>query len=79
MSLRVLLTMVALEDLDGEQADIATAFLHGELGEIVYIEISEGRSPYVGDEYVDEDRSIKKFTEEDLKERVILGIENRKR
>ena len=66
VSLRILLTMVAMEDLEGEQADIVTAFLYGELEEIVYMKVLEGVSPEVGEEYVDLDGSVKKFTEEDI-------------
>lgn len=74
ISLRVLLTMVALEDLDGEQADIVTAFLCGELDEIVYMRVPEGLAPAVGDEYVDTDGSVKKLTKEDKMNCMVVKI-----
>ena len=42
VSLRVLLTFVALEDLEGEQVDIVTTFLNGDLEETVYMKAPEG-------------------------------------
>jgi hypothetical protein len=37
-SIRVLLSMVALFDLDLEQLDVKTTFLHGELEETIYMD-----------------------------------------
>jgi len=73
-SLRVLLTMVALEDLEGEQADIVTAFLYGELDEVVYMKVPEGVAPEIGDEYVDTDGSVKIFTEDNLSNGAVVNI-----
>ena len=41
-SIRVLLAFVALFDLELEQLDVKTAFLHGELEEEIYMEQTEG-------------------------------------
>lgn len=41
-SIRVLLAMVALFDLELEQLDVKTAFLHGELEERIYMHQPEG-------------------------------------
>jgi hypothetical protein len=41
-SIRVLLAMVALFDLELEQLDVKTAFLHGELEETIYMHQPEG-------------------------------------
>ena len=41
-SIRVMLTMVALFDLELEQLDVKTAFLHGELEEQIYMHQPEG-------------------------------------
>jgi hypothetical protein len=41
-SIRVLLAMVALYDLELEQLDVKTAFLHGELEETIYMHQPEG-------------------------------------
>ena len=41
-SIHVLLTMVALFDLELEQLDVKTAFLHGELEEQIYMQQPEG-------------------------------------
>jgi len=54
--------MVALEDLEGKQADIVTAFLYGELDEVVYMKVPEGMAPEIGDEYINIDGSVKRFT-----------------
>jgi hypothetical protein len=43
-SVRVLLAIVALYDLDLEQLDVKTAFLHGELEETIYMHQPEGSS-----------------------------------
>ena len=42
LSIRVLLAMVALFDLELEQLDVKTAFLHGELDEQIYMQQPEG-------------------------------------
>ncbi|KAG7591060.1 Zinc finger CCHC-type superfamily [Arabidopsis thaliana x Arabidopsis arenosa] len=42
VSIRVLLTIVAQEDLELEQLDVKTAFLHGELKEKIYMTPPEG-------------------------------------
>lgn len=41
-SIRVLLAIVAAEDLELAQFDVQTAFLHGQLDEEIYMEIPEG-------------------------------------
>ncbi|TPX49026.1 DNA-directed DNA polymerase [Synchytrium endobioticum] len=41
-SLRMLLTIIAKEDLDCDQLDVSTAFLHGRLQEDIYMEIPLG-------------------------------------
>ncbi|GJR98627.1 retrovirus-related pol polyprotein from transposon TNT 1-94 [Tanacetum coccineum] len=41
-SIRVLLSIVALQDLELEQLDVKTAFLHGHLEEEIYVEQPEG-------------------------------------
>jgi transposase InsO family protein len=43
-SIRVLLALVAAEDLELAQFDIQTAFLHGQLEEEIYMEVPEGLS-----------------------------------
>lgn len=45
LSLRILLTMAALDDLDVEQVDVVTAFLHGELEEELCMRVPEGIVP----------------------------------
>jgi len=42
VSIRVLLTIVSQEDLELEQLDVKTAFLHGELKEKIYMSPPEG-------------------------------------
>lgn len=42
VSIRVLLQIVAAEDLEFEQLDVKTAFLHGELEEVIYMSQPEG-------------------------------------
>jgi len=66
-SLRLLLTIVALENLEGEQADIVTAFLYGELDKVVYMKVPDSVTPEIGDKYVDTDDSVRKFTKEDIR------------
>jgi len=41
-SIHVLLALVALQDLELEQLDVKTAFLHGELEEQIYMQQTEG-------------------------------------
>ncbi|GKD35695.1 retrovirus-related pol polyprotein from transposon TNT 1-94, partial [Tanacetum coccineum] len=41
-SIRVLLSIVALQDLELEKLDVKTAFLHGHLEEEIYVEQPEG-------------------------------------
>ena len=41
-SIRTLLSIVAMHDLELEQLDVKTAFLHGELEEDIYMEQPEG-------------------------------------
>ena len=53
VSLRILLTMAALDDLEGEQCDIVTAFLYGDLDEVVYMRSPPGVCPKPGDQYMD--------------------------
>ena len=55
VSLRILLSIVASENLDGEQVDIVTAFLHGDLDELVYMKVPEALSLAPGDSYLDSD------------------------
>jgi len=71
-SLRLLLTMVALEDLEGEQADIVTAFLYGELDKVVYMKVPDSVTPEIGDEYIDTDGSVRKFTEKDIRSGMVV-------
>ena len=65
---------MALEDLEGEQADILTAFLYGELDEVVYMKVPDSVTPEIGDEYVDTDGLMKKFTEEDIRNEIAVKI-----
>ena len=41
-SIRILLALVAIYDLELEQLDVKTAFLHGDLDEDIYMEQPEG-------------------------------------
>ena len=41
-SIRVLLALVAMHDLELEQLDVKTAFLYGELQEDIYMQQPEG-------------------------------------
>ena len=41
-SIRVLLTLVAQYDMELEQLDVKTAFLHGDLEEVIYMAQPEG-------------------------------------
>ena len=54
VSLRILLAMAAIDDLEGEQCDIVTAFLYGDLDEEVYMRTPLGITPKVGDHYLTE-------------------------
>ena len=42
VSIRILLALVALYDLELEQLDVKTAFLHGDLEEEIFMEQPEG-------------------------------------
>ena len=42
VSIRVVLALVALLDLELEQLDVKTTFLHGDLDEKIYMEQPEG-------------------------------------
>lgn len=53
VSLRTLLTIVALENLETRQGDIVTAFLYGELDEVVYMRPPAGLTPSEGQTYID--------------------------
>ena len=44
-SIRVLLALVAMFDLELEQLDVKTAFLHGDLEELIYMQQPEGFLP----------------------------------
>lgn len=41
-SIRAIMSKAAVEDLEIEQMDVKTAFLHGSLDETIYMKISEG-------------------------------------
>jgi hypothetical protein len=41
-SIRTLLNIVAMHDYELEQLDVKTAFLHGELEEVIYMDQPEG-------------------------------------
>ena len=62
-SLRILLTMVALDDLEGEQCDIVTAFLYGELDKEVYMHSPSGITSKIGDLYISETGDQLQITE----------------
>ena len=47
-SLRILLTLAALNDWSCEQGDIVTAFLHGDLEETIYMRSQKGIFPKLG-------------------------------
>ena len=66
--------MMALEDLEGEQADIVTAFLYGELDEVVYMKVPDGVAPEIGNVYIDTDGSVRKFTEKDIRNGMAVKI-----
>ena len=51
-SIRVLLALVALHDLELEQLDVKTAFLHGELEEQIYMQQPEGFIVHGKEDYV---------------------------
>ncbi|KAG8499112.1 hypothetical protein CXB51_005523 [Gossypium anomalum] len=51
-SIRVLLGIVAMHDLELEQLDVKTAFLHGELKEDIYIQQLEGFTVLEKEDYV---------------------------
>ena len=55
VSLRILLTMMALNDWDGIQGDIVTAFLHGELADEIYMKPPAGIHPQSGEDFVAKD------------------------
>ena len=55
VSLRILLTMLALNDWDGIQGDIVTAFLHGDLEDEIYINPPAGVRPQPGEEVIEKD------------------------
>lgn len=64
VSLRILLTKLALNDWEGLQAVIVTAFLHGELQDEICMEPPGGVLPKYGKEYVLADGSRKKFDQD---------------
>ena len=41
-SIRILLTLAAINDWEGEQVDIVTAFLYGDLDETIYMKPPDG-------------------------------------
>ncbi|KAG8491329.1 hypothetical protein CXB51_014498 [Gossypium anomalum] len=51
-SIRPLLGIVAMHDLELEQLDVKTAFLHGELGENIYMQQPEGFKVLEKEDYV---------------------------
>lgn len=52
VSIRILLAIVVEEDLELEQLDVKTAFLHGELEEKIYMEVPEGYEDQFGEDEV---------------------------
>nr|GEW11025.1 retrovirus-related Pol polyprotein from transposon TNT 1-94 [Tanacetum cinerariifolium] len=61
-SIRVLLSIVALQDLELEQVDVKTTFLHGHLEEEIYVEQPEGfKVPGKEDHVYDESIYLRKF------------------
>ena len=44
--------MAAIDDLEIKQCDIVTAFLYGDLDEVVFMKAPTGISPQVGQEYL---------------------------
>ncbi|MCW2783452.1 MAG: RNA-dependent polymerase [Marmoricola sp.] len=66
VSLRILLTLAALDDLEVEQVDIVTAFLHGTLDEELYMKAPDGITPRVGDIVLNPDGSETIINEENL-------------
>jgi len=57
VSIRILMSIVVQEDLELEQMDVKTAFLHGDLDQPLYMEQPEG---YVADEQKDQVCLLKK-------------------
>ncbi|GJY27089.1 retrovirus-related pol polyprotein from transposon TNT 1-94 [Tanacetum coccineum] len=55
-SIRVLLSIVALQDLELEQLDVKTAFLHGHLEEEIYVEQPEGFKVPGKEDHSEEDK-----------------------
>ena len=52
VSLRILLTMAAIDDLEIVQCDIVTAFLYGDLDEVVFMKAPAGISPKIGQKFL---------------------------
>lgn len=53
VSLRILLTILAVHDWECEQGDIVTAFLHGELDDQIYMRPPDGIYPRLGEEFIE--------------------------
>ena len=51
-SIRTFFSIVAMNDLELEQLDVKTAFLHGELEEEIYMDQSEGYKVPSNENYV---------------------------
>ena len=66
VSLRILLTMAALDDLEIDQCDIVTALLYGDLDEVVYVRAPAGINPQVGQKYITAARKTGYITEPKL-------------